>query len=579
MATPHAIAFDLEIPYKVRVAGIKDTALINDLKAVSGAEALRGRPPHSLRQLQRRAERDTDRFQKVLRNRGFYAASVEVKIEEGKREAQVVFQVDTGPVYTLRTVRIAVEEPEGDDAESVAFLSPEAIGLVRGEPALARRVVHAEERIRELLEREGHPFPRIEKRTVRVEHAARAMDVHFKVRPGPVAVFGDTTFSGLSDAEESFVRAKLPWNPGDAFNGTLLRVGQRRLTGADLFTSVRMVRADELDDGMLPIRIEVSERRHRSITLGGGYGSDEGARGRVGWEHRNLLGRGERLSVLLNISELGYGGVTRLQKPDFLRLDQTFEVSLRSALEDTDAFRSRHVGVLFSVNRLLQPGWVAGVGTGFRYVSVREDRDEERFGLLYLPVHLDVDRSDDVLDPRRGWRLSLGGAPYRDMIDSEVAFLKTRASVTQYQRVIRRPEIGWAGRAMLGTISGVSRDAVPADERFYAGGGGSVRGYAYQSVGPLDGKNPIGGKSMAVVSSELRWRINQEFGLVAFIDGGSVYETSWPDNADDVLWGAGLGFRYFTPVGPLRVDVALPLDRRSEVDDSFQFYISLGQAF
>jgi len=120
---------------------------------------------------------------------------------------------------------------------------------------------------------------------------------------------------------------------------------------------------------------------------------------------------------------------------------------------------------------------------------------------------------------------------------------------------------------------------VPADERFYAGGGGSIRGYSYQSVGPLSGGDPVGGRSLLELSTELRLRLGERFGFVGFLDGGSAFGAAFPDFDEELLWGTGLGFRYFTAVGPLRLDFAVPLDRRHGIDDAFQVYISLGQAF
>ena len=136
-----------------------------------------------------------------------------------------------------------------------------------------------------------------------------------------------------------------------------------------------------------------------------------------------------------------------------------------------------------------------------------------------------------------------------------------------------------AGGANVGAIVGAERNEIPADERFYAGGGGSIRGYAYQTVAPLSGTDPIGGRSIFELSLELRLKLTEQFGLVTFLDGGNAFTSQTPDFRESLLWGTGLGFRYYTPIGPLRLDVAFPLDRREGIDDSFQVYVSLGQAF
>lgn len=567
----------LEIKYRVRIRGVEDRALHNDLTSVSDTIELIKRPPISEMQLRRRAERDVPRFLQVLRAHGYYASSVDVRIRTDRKPARIRYVVDQGPRYTFRAIRIhpADELPDAPPAPL-----PEEVGLTPGAPAVAQRIIQADSRIVQVLGRRGYPFARIADREVRVEHGARAVDVDYTFREGPSAVFGRTTFRGLSSVRERFVRGKIPWQPGDPYDGRLLRLAQRRIANADLFSAVRVIHADELTpEGALPLRVELSERKHRTVGFGAGYASDEGVRGRVSWEHRNLFRKGERLGIVWSVSEIGYASEARFTKPDFRRVDQALKFSLRAALDEPDAFRSRNIVGLVAVDRELRPGLIVGAGTGLKYASIRDAGEKNRFGLVYFPFNMDWDHSDDLLDPRRGGRLSLSMAPYRDFIDSEVAFVKGRMGATRYVQMTRRPELDLAVRLAAGVITGAGRDDVPADERLYAGGGGTIRGYEYQSVGPLDGTTPLGGKSMTLFSVELRWRLNQEFGLVVFADGGGVYADSTPNAGDEVRWGSGAGLRYFTPVGPLRFDLAFPLNRRSGVDDAYQFYISLGQAF
>ena len=152
-------------------------------------------------------------------------------------------------------------------------------------------------------------------------------------------------------------------------------------------------------------------------------------------------------------------------------------------------------------------------------------------------------------------------------------------SYRRYYQISKKPVFVMAGRVTLGTIVGAGRDEIPADERLYAGGGSSIRGYAYQSVGPLVGDTPIGGRSLLDLSFELRLKVTDRFGLIGFLDGGTAYTGTHFNTGEKILWGAGPGLRYFTPIGPLRLDVGFPLDRREGVDDAFQIYLSIGQAF
>ena len=170
--------------------------------------------------------------------------------------------------------------------------------------------------------------------------------------------------------------------------------------------------------------------------------------------------------------------------------------------------------------------------------------------------------------------------PYWDLTQGDNGFVKTLFTGATYFQFLERPSVVWAVRGAYGMISGSSRADIPADKRFYAGGGGSVRGYPYQTVGPLDDDDkPLGGRSLLELSNELRYRVTETIGVVAFLDGGAAYAEQIPDFDKSFLWGAGLGLRYYTSFAPLRLDVAVPLDKRPGVDDAFQIYVSIGQAY
>jgi translocation and assembly module TamA len=174
----------------------------------------------------------------------------------------------------------------------------------------------------------------------------------------------------------------------------------------------------------------------------------------------------------------------------------------------------------------------------------------------------------------------LGLSPYTSMALTSTQFAIAEASLAGYQGVFEKDRVVLAARTRVGSIFGASQFKVPASQRFYAGGGSSVRGYKYQSVGPLDSKNdPIGGRSLVEVNAEARIKIIDQFGVVPFVDGGQVYDQVYPELAStDLQWAAGLGLRYYSAVGPVRFDIAFPVNPRS-IDDPYQFYISIGQAF
>ena len=575
MGAGRLCAAEKPIRYRVRIKGVADRGLRRELKSVSVMRALSGRPPVSELQLRRRARRDPPLFNQVLRNHGFYSPTVDTQIDLERRRPRVRYVVDPGPGYHLRNVVLVSSDP------SVHMPSAEEIGLAVGQVAVASRILAGNDAIVRILRSRGHAYAQVATREVIVFHAEHAVDVRFEVVPGETYRFGETTFHGLQRVQEAFVRRKLPWERGAPFDGRAFSRARRRLVAADVFGSVRLETGGVPEEGdLVPISVELSERKHRSVQLGVGYANDEGWRIRAGWVHRNLLQRGERLSLDYAISEISQGGELAFTRPDFRRVDQNVYVVLQQEIEDTRAFRSETVGILTRVDRLSDDARIYGIGLGMRYSSVRDAEDRQAFNLVYIPLTMEQDRSDDLLDPRSGTRLSLGVAPYWDTLNTRIFFVKPRVSVAGYYTLSRRNALDWAGRITLASILGESRKRIPADERYYAGGGGSVRGYPFQAVGPLEERQPTGGRSLFLLSQELRWRWSETMGMVGFVDGGAVTEEALFDaSVDNLRWGAGIGLRYYTPVGPLRFDVAVPIARRKGIDDPWQFYISLGQAF
>lgn len=214
-------------------------------------------------------------------------------------------------------------------------------------------------------------------------------------------------------------------------------------------------------------------------------------------------------------------------------------------------------------------------GAGLNYSQIEDAGVEETFFYVTLPANIAWNSDNDVLNPTRGFRTSLTVTPFV----GDVNFIQTRLSAASRHVFGEDARYTIAGRGAIGSSFGIDRDDIPATERFFAGGGGSVRGFAFQEAGPLDAElDPIGGASLVEANIEGRVRVREKVQLAAFVDAGTVSESDFPDFSEEVLVGAGLGARYLTPIGPLRIDVATPVNGR-ETDDPVQFYIALGQPF
>jgi translocation and assembly module TamA len=570
----HAIA-EGGLKYDVRIEGNLSGSVTSEIRRSSVTYLLKDRPPATLTMLELRAEEDIPNFKKVLRAYGYYGSKVDIRIDSTGSPVIVTFEVHSGPQYRLGEITTRT----GEMPDDIELLSRGKLRLDDGKPAIARTILEAGEIYEDLYGRSGFPFAEVNVEAV-VYHESRTLDVLIEGRPGPRAVLGDLTIEGNQAVSEETVMNRLTWERGDTYNPDLLSEFRERLVRTGLFATVQVETADSLDsEGALSVLARVREREHRTIMLGVSYKTNEGAGTEVGWEHRNLFRHGDRLDLAFTVAEILLSGEGTLRRADFLRPDLALLFHVLGARERTEAYKSSSLRTSLFIEHTLSRHTVTGGGVSFRISRVEQLQDLEHFDLVSLPAKLALDTRDDLLDPDSGWRLDIEVAPFFDTAGSNTRFWKSYVSTTRYIKFLTHPRSVLAFRAGLGSIHGAPRNAIPADERFYTGGGGSVRGYPYQSVGPMEDDKPVGGRSLLEFSTELRFKLTDSIGMVSFMDGGSAFEEKFPDTREDLLWAWGVGFRYFTSVGPLRVDFAIPVNRRKGIDDAFQVYVSLGQAY
>ncbi len=587
------------IRYGVEIDGEGvDDQIRSTLQSASDAKQRISRPPASEFVLRRRAEADLPNIESGLRSLGYYegTAGYEVRTVRDDNQATVgglrdkvedffkgpptilIYHVVPGPRYTLGSVKIVVRDPQN------GFLAPApaALELEPGQPAAAQPVLDAHGELVSQARRLGYAFAKADKLSAVIARDTKRMDVTLPVTTGPVVRMGEFTIAGADQVDQRFLRWRVLFRPGDRYHPDVMDKTRQSLIDTNLFSTVVVAEPDKLDaSGRLPITYTVTERKPRSIGAGAGYATDEGPIVSFFWEHRNFLGAGEKFESDLYFSPLRQELSTNFIKPDVGARKHNLLAGTSVKAEDTDAYESKSVGAGVSIERPLWSDRVTGsLGVAYRLAQIKRKKEEENFGLLSLPATIKMDYSDNLLDPTQGWRLNFLAAPYTDTLDAGVIFLKTQLTGTTYVRLTDGAKYILALRGNLGSIAGTSRNDIPADERFYAGGGGSIRGYGYQLAGPLDEEDdPVGGRSLIEINSELRYRMTDTIGLVYFLDGGTVADSALPSLEEDLFIGTGIGVRYSTPIGPLRADLGVPLDRRSDVDDIFQIYVSIGQAY
>jgi translocation and assembly module TamA len=572
--TSHKLAYD------VKIEGVGDGKLYDVLKATSQTVAFADRPPATELGLQVRADGDVERLNTALRSEGYYDASVSYRLNTSVSPAQVVFQIDPGPPYYLESYEIKYTRP----AEHKGLPKDiRRLGLHIGMPARAPDIVAAESTLMTLLMQRGYPHPIVDNRQATVDHADHSMRVVVNVDQGPYAVFGPVSYEGLEDVDETLPRSLLTWKKGEPFDQREIEKYRKDLWQTELFKAITFDKSHEVGaDGSLPITVKVVEALPRTVGAGANYSTDEGFGIEVFWRHRNLFGEGERLETRIELAQIRQSLKATFRKPVFLRKDQSFLAATEFTREDTDAFRGLTGTASVGVERKIDEGFTVSAGLSLDYSSLEDagkNSDVDTYYLVGVPLVASLDRTNNALNPERGFKASAQATPYYGTGNKELTFLSASLSGAVYVPIDSDRRYVWAGRAKVGTIIGAETQDIPANLRLYAGGGGSVRGYAYQSVGPLDNAgDPLGGRSLIEAAMEVRVKVTDTIAVVPFIDGGNVYDASWPDLGQGLLWAGGLGVRYYTDFGPLRFDVATPINGRPS-DDNFQFYVSLGQAF
>ena len=563
------------VPYTTEITGDLSNRIRNLIDESSALLTQQDRLPGSEAALRRRLADDLDRIARILRSEGYYDHTIDYEVEDEVHPVHIRIAVDRGPAFHLTDYQITYTT----EVAASAPRNAEDVGLSIGRRARAAELRAAEDQISQWLQQSGYPFGRVADARYLADMDDAEIRAEIRVVPGEATRFGPLSIAGLETVREDYLRRIIDWHEGTPYDQRETEDVRQRLSKTGLFNSVVTNIPEASQDGELPVEVQVSERPHRTIGAGLSYATDDGPGLELFWEHRNLFGAAEQLSLRAQGTQEQQNLTADFRKPNYLRLDQSllFENELRH--EDSDAFEEYTSSHFLGLERKLSENWTGRAGPSLLLTRVTEYDDTSYFGLLGFTAGVTYDGSDNLLNPTKGARLDANLTPYVSVAGESAQFVRGDATGSLYLSPLENDRLVLAARGRFGSLAGSSRGDIPANLRFYAGGGGSVRGYAFRTVGPLDSDDePIGGRSVVELGVEARIKITDTIGIVPFLDAGQVYETPWPQG-DNLLYAAGLGLRYYTGFGPLRVDLATPLNRRKGVDRIYQFYISIGQAF
>ncbi len=534
----------------------------------------------------RRARQAAQDATALLRSEGYYLATVDAEAPEEPPRA--VIKVTPGPRFVLAPASVEwLGAPPELAAETAARA---ALALPQGGPGRAADVLAAEGRLVAALQKVGYADAAAQPRQVTVDDTAHTVAPGFRIAAGDRVRLGGARVVTKGRTRASLVSGMAPWRTGDYYDPAKLALLERRLSDTGVFDQITVALAPKTDavDGLRPVVVSLAERAPHTIELGAGYSSSEGSGVDAKLIRYNLLGRGDSLIFTGKLYDIQQKLDVELDLPHWRRADQTLKVGADVLGDRTPAYDDFGGGVRADVERRFTATSFITVGGALDYTVTRE---KDAVNLQAIPVgeNLDLliatlragfalDRSNDPLDPIRGWRLQAQVEPTAITGDRRLVYLKSWAQASGYLPLQGDGATVIAARFKIGDILGGDIPDVPADRRFFAGGGGSVRGYDYQGVGPrLSDNTPEGGVSLVETSLELRQRLNDRFGVVGFVDAGSLGMSQTP-NFTDFSVGAGVGLRYNLGFAPFRLDIATPLDPRKG-DPEVQVYLSIGQSF
>ena len=557
---------------------IADSQFMSRFDALSVLRQGEGKAAN-LAQINRRIKEDNDVLDRLLRAKGYYAARIRSAVTAaGEGRLAVTFDVIAGTQYQLSSVAVEGLASTGEREARLRAAFP----VVVGDPVDADHILAGRDALSEVLAQGGFPFAKVGEPEVRIDHEERKGDLDIIVTPGGYRSFGAIRLNDDSLFSARHLEQIARFHTGDTYNAADVEDLRRAIVATGLVSSVRLAPREAGDGEHVDLAVDVRPAPLRTIAGELGYGTGEGYRAEISWQHRNFFPPEGAMTFRGVLGTQEQTASATFRRSNFRERDHVLTGLLSVSNIKRDAYDARTITLSGALERqtniLFQKKWVWRVGAELvasDEADAFSNGNRRTFLIAAVPLSLTYDGSDDLLNPTTGFRLGGRVSPELSFQNSTFAYTRVQVDGSIYQPVSDR--IVLAARTRFGTIFGSTVDRIAPSRRFYAGGGASVRGYGYQRIGPRYGDNdPVGGKSLAEFSLETRVRFGN-FGVVPFVDAGNI-STSFMPRFRDLRIGAGMGLRYYSSFGPIRLDIGTPLNPQTG-DPRVAVYVSLGQAF
>jgi translocation and assembly module TamA len=593
-AQPDPTTAAVELRYTTRLDGLDradaatETDLADQFRDLSALSEAKGRAANEA-QLSARLTEDSKLLQRILQAEGWYDAAVQTRIDRpaattSGQPLTAVLLVSPGERYKLGSVSVQAGATVPPD------LVPKNLALQPGEPIVAERIQGAEANVAIVLPQEGYPFATVGQRDVLLDPETHLGDYTLPIELGPRARFGGFRTTGRQAFDVRHVEVLSRFKRGELYDSRQVDDLRQALVATGLFRTVAVApeRTGQINpDGTEAVTMLVTQDAGPPRTLAGsaGYGTGQGFRVEASWTHRNLFPPEGALIATAVAGTQEQGASLIFRRSNAGKRDRTLQGGFEALRSRYDAFNALTGRLFVRLSRDSTPIWRKTFtwAVGAEIIGTVEDdfnfdlgrRAKRKYGIGALTGQVGFDQTDSLLDPTRGFRAQILAQPEGALSDGFRPYLRSQLDASGYYPVA--DSIVVATRARFGTTLGIDRAELAPSRRFYAGGGGSVRGYGYQQLGPKDPDGrPLGGLSLVEGAAEVRYRFGN-YGVVGFVDAGQVYADRTP-SFRNLRAGVGIGGRFYTNFGPLRLDIATPVGRKPG-ESRLNIYISIGQAF
>ncbi|MCR9271160.1 MAG: BamA/TamA family outer membrane protein [Hyphomonadaceae bacterium] len=545
------------------------------------AELTESTAPDTVFEARRQARRAAEKAENYLNSLGYFAPEISFAVEPGPPPIGRV-RIEPGPRFILSGVTVNTGE------QALSLEADQALQQVQtlkvGDDAIPKAIVAEEAGLIAALKAVGYAETEALPRNLIGDRVEGTLDLTYNLLPGPRIRLGEVIYSEGTRTRRVYLNRLIPYQSEELYSPQTLAAFTRRLNATRLYRFSSVQLADEPSlitaegDEVRDVIVQLEERDRYTLTSGASFSTSEGPGLTGSLTRRNATRRGDTITGAMTLATLERSFAVDWRIPNVTAFDRTLVLSSDIGREETDAFDREAITLsgAYEVRASRRLSYALGIASEFtREEDAFEQRDQQ---ILSTSLGVRLDHANDPLDATRGWRVDTRGEPGIVIGDREAQYFSLNGQVSAYRPITEEERFVLAGRVRSGFVFGAALADLPVSRRFFAGGGGSARGFEYQSVGPQDADGtPTGGRGLLEVSGELRWRRDGPLGFVGFLDGASV-SADQGVRFDDVRYSAGLGVRYDTLIGPIRFDLATPIDPR-DGDDPVQVYVSIGQAF